>query len=123
MDIRHEITLSRGDSLPQSSSFPVANHNQPRNDYYVLIDAFRDYDKLIDLLACWKGDGVIVFDNVEKKAYVIHWVRMDQYSSVEEAFKDGTVRLETLASRVHDIVPPKLSPGSIKLYTNAFVHL
>ncbi|GKB10596.1 anthranilate synthase alpha subunit 2, chloroplastic-like protein isoform X1 [Tanacetum coccineum] len=65
-------------------------------------------------------DDVIVFDHVEKKAYVIHWVRMDQYSSVDEAFKDGTERLETLLSRVHDIVPPKLSPGSIKLYTNLF---
>nr|GEV48834.1 anthranilate synthase alpha subunit 2, chloroplastic-like isoform X1 [Tanacetum cinerariifolium] len=65
-------------------------------------------------------DDVIVFDHVEKKAYVIHWVRMDQYSSVDEAFKDGTERLETLVSRVHDIVPPKLSPGSIKLYTNLF---
>ncbi|GJR68873.1 anthranilate synthase alpha subunit 2, chloroplastic-like protein isoform X1 [Tanacetum coccineum] len=48
-------------------------------------------------------DDVIVFDHVEKKAYVIHWVRMDQYSSVDEAFKDGTERLETLLSRVHDI--------------------
>ncbi|PWA39236.1 anthranilate synthase [Artemisia annua] len=65
-------------------------------------------------------DDVIVFDHVEKKAYVIHWVRLDQYSSVDEAFKDGTERLETLVSRVHDIVPPKLSPGSIKLYTNLF---
>lgn len=36
---------------------------------------------------------------------MIHWVRMDQCSSVDEAFKDGTARLETLVSRVHDIVP------------------
>lgn len=65
-------------------------------------------------------DDVIVFDHVEKKAYVIHWVRLDQFSSVEEAYKDGTSRLETLVSRVHDIVPPRLAAGSIKLHTSLF---
>ncbi|XP_011082384.1 anthranilate synthase alpha subunit 2, chloroplastic isoform X1 [Sesamum indicum] len=65
-------------------------------------------------------DDVIVFDHVEKKAYVIHWVRLDQFSSVEEAYDDGMNRLEALVSRVHDIVPPKLAAGSIKLYTSLF---
>ncbi|OWM66710.1 hypothetical protein CDL15_Pgr010361 [Punica granatum] len=65
-------------------------------------------------------DDVIVFDHVEKKAYVIHWVRLDQYSSVEEAFNDGMNRLDTLVSRVHDIDPPKLPAGSIKLHTHLF---
>lgn len=65
-------------------------------------------------------DDVVVFDHVEKKAYLIHWVRMDCFSSVDEAFEDGMDRLETLVSRVHDITPPKLSAGSIKLSTNHF---
>ncbi|OMO84292.1 Anthranilate synthase component I, PabB-like protein [Corchorus capsularis] len=65
-------------------------------------------------------DDVIVFDHVEKKAFVIHWVRLDQYSSVDEAYNDGMKRLETLVSRVHDIDPPKLPAGSIKLYTRLF---
>jgi hypothetical protein len=39
-----------------------------------------------------------------QKAYVIHWVRLDRYSSAEEALNDGIDRLETLVSRVHDIV-------------------
>ncbi|KAJ0020623.1 hypothetical protein Pint_32569 [Pistacia integerrima] len=65
-------------------------------------------------------DDVIVFDHVEKKAYVIHWVRLDRYSSVEEAFNDGMNRLENLLSRVHDIDPPRLPTGSIKLYTHLF---
>ncbi|KAG5515129.1 hypothetical protein RHGRI_036238 [Rhododendron griersonianum] len=65
-------------------------------------------------------DDVIVFDHVEKKAYVIHWVRLDEFSSVEEAFNDGMNRLNTLVSRVHDIVPPRLAAGSIKLYTSLF---
>ncbi|GFP80584.1 anthranilate synthase alpha subunit 1 chloroplastic [Phtheirospermum japonicum] len=65
-------------------------------------------------------DDVIVFDHVEKKAYVIHWVRLDQFSSVEEAYDNGMNRLEALVSRVHDIVPPKLAAGSIKLQTSLF---
>ncbi|XP_073024984.1 anthranilate synthase alpha subunit 2, chloroplastic-like [Primulina eburnea] len=65
-------------------------------------------------------DNVIVFDHVEKKAYIIHWVRLDQYSSVEEAYDDGMNRLEALASQVHDIIPPRLPAGSIKLHTSLF---
>ncbi|KAH1231274.1 Anthranilate synthase alpha subunit 2, chloroplastic [Glycine max] len=60
-------------------------------------------------------DSVIVFDHVEKKAYVIHWVRVDRYSSAEEAFKDGKNRLESLVS-----LGPWLPAGSIKLYTRLF---
>ena len=51
-------------------------------------------------------DDVVVFDHVEKKAFVIHWVRLDQYSSVDKAYNDGIKRVETLVSRVHDIDPP-----------------
>ena len=39
-----------------------------------------------------------------QKAYVIHWVRLDRYSSAEEALSDGRNQLETLVSRVHDII-------------------
>ncbi|CDP09175.1 unnamed protein product [Coffea canephora] len=65
-------------------------------------------------------DDVIVFDHVEKKAYVIHWVRLDEFYSVEEAYNDGMNRLEALVSRVHNIVPPRLAAGSINLYTSLF---
>ncbi|XP_073271347.1 anthranilate synthase alpha subunit 2, chloroplastic-like isoform X1 [Primulina huaijiensis] len=65
-------------------------------------------------------DNVIVFDHVEKKAYIIHWVRLDRFSSVEEAYDDGMNRLEALASQVHDIIPPRLPAGSIKLHTSLF---
>ncbi|KAI6676231.1 hypothetical protein NL676_037027 [Syzygium grande] len=65
-------------------------------------------------------DDVIVFDHVEKKAYAIHWVRLDQHSSVENAYNDGMRRLELLVSRVQDITPPRLSPGSVDLNTNHF---
>ncbi|KAK9282603.1 hypothetical protein L1049_010820 [Liquidambar formosana] len=65
-------------------------------------------------------DDVIVFDHIEKKAFVIHWVRLDRHSSVEKAYIDGMKHLETLVSRVQDIDPPRLSPGSVDLYTHHF---
>ncbi|KAF8028309.1 hypothetical protein BT93_E1042 [Corymbia citriodora subsp. variegata] len=65
-------------------------------------------------------DDVIVFDHVEKKAYAIHWVQLDQHSSVENAYIDGMRRLELLVSRVQNISPPRLSPGSVELNTNHF---
>ncbi|XP_043693209.1 anthranilate synthase alpha subunit 1, chloroplastic-like isoform X2 [Telopea speciosissima] len=65
-------------------------------------------------------DDVIVFDHVEKKAYVIHWVRLDQYSSIDEAYTDGMNRLKFLVSRVQSIDLPRLSSGSVKLYTRLF---
>ncbi|XP_068642816.1 anthranilate synthase alpha subunit 2, chloroplastic-like [Aristolochia californica] len=65
-------------------------------------------------------DDIVVFDHVEKKAYVIHWVRLDRYSSVEKAYEAGQNRLELLVSRVQNIDPPKLPAGSVKLHTNAF---
>ncbi|KAL6128116.1 hypothetical protein ACLB2K_071472 [Fragaria x ananassa] len=65
-------------------------------------------------------DDVIVFDHAEKKIYAIHWVRLDRYSSVEKAYKDGARRLENLVARVHDIESPKISPGAFSLETQKF---
>ncbi|CAM8916356.1 unnamed protein product [Rhodiola kirilowii] len=65
-------------------------------------------------------DSVIVFDHVEKKACVIYWVRLDRYTSIEEAYNDGTNRLDALVARVHDIITPRLAAGSIKLSTQLF---
>ncbi|XP_028792661.1 anthranilate synthase alpha subunit 1, chloroplastic [Neltuma alba] len=65
-------------------------------------------------------DDVVVFDHVEKKAYVIHWVKLDRYSSAEEAYKKGMERLEKLVSRLKDVEPPRLSPGDVNLQTRRF---
>ncbi|XVE99729.1 hypothetical protein REPUB_Repub03eG0225900 [Reevesia pubescens] len=65
-------------------------------------------------------NDVIVFDHVEKKAYVIHWVRLDRHSSVEKAYNEGVEHLEKLVARVQDVDLPKLSPGSIDLQTHHF---
>lgn len=47
-------------------------------------------------------DEVILFDHVKKKAYAIHWVQLDRFSTEEEALKDGRDRLDTLLARIHD---------------------
>ncbi|XP_042457840.1 anthranilate synthase alpha subunit 1, chloroplastic-like [Zingiber officinale] len=65
-------------------------------------------------------NDVIVFDHVEKKAYVIHWVRVDRYSSIESAYQDGKKKLDNLLSRVHNVNVPTLSAGSVKLSTYQF---
>ncbi|RWR92125.1 Anthranilate synthase component I [Cinnamomum micranthum f. kanehirae] len=65
-------------------------------------------------------DDVIVFDHVEKKAYAIHWVRLEKYSSVDEAYNDGMNRLEILLSRIQNIEPPRLAAGSVELSTRLF---
>ncbi|XP_020570640.1 anthranilate synthase alpha subunit 1, chloroplastic-like [Phalaenopsis equestris] len=63
---------------------------------------------------------VIVFDHVEKKAFVIHWVHLGRHSSIEDAYKDGRKKLENLLSRVHNRVVPRLRAGSVKLQTRQF---
>ncbi|KAI3734933.1 hypothetical protein L6452_14415 [Arctium lappa] len=85
----------------------------------LFIDAPPDDRNLPDLHLGLYED-VIVFDHVQKKAYVIHWVRLDQYLSIEEAYKDGIKRLEILVSKVHDVDAPRLSPGSVELSTHQF---
>lgn len=42
---------------------------------------------------------------LSQKAYVIHWVRLDRYSSAKKAYDDGIKRLETLVTKVQDIDP------------------
>ncbi|KAL9332599.1 hypothetical protein ACSQ67_002209 [Phaseolus vulgaris] len=64
-------------------------------------------------------ENVIVFDHVEKKAYLIHWVRIDRYPSVESAYKDGMERLEKLASKLQT-QSPRLAPGFVDLHTHHF---
>ncbi|KAL2539891.1 Anthranilate synthase alpha subunit 1 [Abeliophyllum distichum] len=40
-------------------------------------------------------EDVIVFDHVEKKVYVIHWVRLDRYLSAEMAHTLGKIGVQT----------------------------
>ncbi|GLT31455.1 hypothetical protein SLA2020_061890 [Shorea laevis] len=63
---------------------------------------------------------VIVFDHVEKRVYIVHWVRLDQNSSAEQAYDEGMKHLDKLASRLQDANLPKLSAGSVNLPTRQF---
>ncbi|KAH0450299.1 hypothetical protein IEQ34_020991 [Dendrobium chrysotoxum] len=65
-------------------------------------------------------NDVIVFDHVEKKAFVIHWVHLSRHSSIEDAYQNGRKRLENLLARVHNTVVPRLTAGSVKLSTYHF---
>ncbi|GLT92983.1 hypothetical protein SLE2022_107920 [Rubroshorea leprosula] len=78
-----------------------------------------DDRNLVDIhLGLYKD--VIVFDHVEKRVYVIHWVRLDQYSSVEMAYDEGMKHLDKLVAKVQNVDVPKLSSGSVNLYTSRF---
>ncbi|KAL4575033.1 hypothetical protein LXL04_021873 [Taraxacum kok-saghyz] len=85
----------------------------------LFINAPQDDRNLADIHLGLYED-VIVFDHVQKKAYIIHWVNVDHYSSTEKAYEDGIKRLEKLVSKVHDVDPPKLLPGSVELSTHQF---
>ncbi|KAL5541274.1 hypothetical protein UlMin_042496 [Ulmus minor] len=50
-------------------------------------------------------DDVLVFDHVEKKVYVIHWVRLDRLSSIEMAYEDGVKHLASLLAGVQSLTP------------------
>ncbi|XP_050236536.1 anthranilate synthase alpha subunit 2, chloroplastic [Mercurialis annua] len=65
-------------------------------------------------------EDVMIFDHLEKKAYLIHWVQLDRFSTVEEAFNDGMDRLEKFVARVHNVATPRLPAGSIHLSTRLF---
>ncbi|CAN1746482.1 Anthranilate synthase alpha subunit 1, chloroplastic, partial [Linum perenne] len=63
-------------------------------------------------------DDVLIIDHVQKKVYVIHWVHIDRYTSVQSAYVDGMKRLETLVARVHDIDPISYATQTLKNLPN-----
>ncbi|KAI4339165.1 hypothetical protein MLD38_024134 [Melastoma candidum] len=65
-------------------------------------------------------NDVIVFDHVQKKAHVIHWVCLNQESPVEDAYRDGVEKLDLLVSTLQDPNPPLLSPGTVELNPRNF---
>ncbi|CAK9326258.1 unnamed protein product [Citrullus colocynthis] len=65
-------------------------------------------------------DEVVVFDHVEKKVYIILWVELDGYLSVENAYEDGVKRLDILTKKFQDGDHPRLSSGFVNLNTRQF---
>ncbi|KAH7292545.1 hypothetical protein KP509_29G073700 [Ceratopteris richardii] len=58
---------------------------------------------------------VIVFDHVSKIVYVLHWVCIDSFSCVEDAYAHGQRQLDVLVARLQNTNMPKLSPGSVDM--------
>ncbi|KFK34824.1 hypothetical protein AALP_AA5G197700 [Arabis alpina] len=65
-------------------------------------------------------DDVIVFDHVEKKMHIIHWVRLSGNSSLDNVYTNGLKHLEELVSRIKGINPPNIPSGSVDLHTSQF---
>ncbi|ANM63847.1 Chorismate-utilizing enzyme C-terminal [Arabidopsis suecica] len=65
-------------------------------------------------------DDVVVFDHVEKKIHIIHWVRLSENSSFDDVYANAVKHLEELVSRIKCMNPPKLPYGSVDLHTNQF---
>ncbi|KAL5542628.1 hypothetical protein UlMin_010338 [Ulmus minor] len=65
-------------------------------------------------------DDVLVFDHVDKKLYVTHWVRLDRYYFIETAYEDGVKHLASLLARVQSLTHPRLSAGFIDIHTHHF---
>lgn len=53
----------------------------------------------------------ILFDNVTKLAYIVAWVNIDHFSSVEEAYLDGKRKLEAICDAVRAERAPQLMNG------------
>ncbi|KAG9160206.1 hypothetical protein Leryth_021080 [Lithospermum erythrorhizon] len=64
-------------------------------------------------------DDVIVFDHVQKKVCVIHWVQLDKFSCARKAYLNGRKRLDTLLSKLHDKTP-NLAPAYVNFSTTDF---
>ncbi|KAF7134507.1 hypothetical protein RHSIM_Rhsim08G0182300 [Rhododendron simsii] len=67
-------------------------------------------DPMVFLGGLWtSGSPSVVMSSLKHfvKAFVIHWVQLDQLSSVEEAFNVGMNQLNTLVSRVPDDIVPQ----------------
>ncbi|CAN1257020.1 Anthranilate synthase alpha subunit 1, chloroplastic [Linum perenne] len=82
-------------------------------DDVLIIDHVQKTVIVIDII-----DHVMLLQILFQKVYVIHWVHIDRYTSVQSAYVDGMKRLETLVARVHDIDPPKLSVGFVNGQTH-----
>lgn len=57
----------------------------------------------------------IVFDNATKLAYVVAWVAVDEFGSVEEAYLNGRQRLAAVCAKIANDNAPQLMNGRVSL--------
>lgn len=94
---------------------------------YFSYDTFRYVEKKLSFSSAPKDDrflpdidvclydDVIVFDHLERKTYLIHWVLLDRYDSLEAAFFRGKLaesRLDSLFLKL----PDGILPGALDSY-------
>ncbi|EFN53756.1 hypothetical protein CHLNCDRAFT_25481 [Chlorella variabilis] len=60
-------------------------------------------------------NDVVVFDHATKLAYVISWVHLGDYGSVEEAYLAGKRRLAATAAKIANQNAPQLLNGKVSL--------
>ncbi|KAI3425297.1 hypothetical protein D9Q98_009063 [Chlorella vulgaris] len=77
-------------------------------------EAPEDDRDLADIHLALYND-VVVFDHATKLAYVIAWVHLDDYGSVEEAYLAGKRRLAATASKLTNQNAPQLLNGRVSL--------
>ncbi|KAK9829881.1 hypothetical protein WJX72_008431 [[Myrmecia] bisecta] len=74
-----------------------------------------DNDRQLPDLHLALYNDVIVFDQATKLAYVIAWVHLDQFSSVEEAYVAGKQRLSSVCNKLSNVNAPQLQNGEVTL--------
>ncbi|XP_073390891.1 anthranilate synthase alpha subunit 1, chloroplastic isoform X2 [Physcomitrium patens] len=60
-------------------------------------------------------NDVLVFDHVTKLLYVLHWVHVDQFDSLESAFEDGCKKLDHLVARLQAPEGVELPSASVEM--------
>lgn len=65
-------------------------------------------------------NDVVVFDHVNKVVFVICWVHLPKFDSVEEAYNNGKKRLKALVGRLQPCMAPQLLSGSVDLAVEQF---
>jgi hypothetical protein len=68
--------------------------------YTTLNKVVQKYNRQSNLVALLNYQSLMLIYLLQKM-HVIHWVRTDCYQSLDEAYEDGTNRLESLLSRLH----------------------
>jgi len=57
----------------------------------------------------------VLFDHATKLAYVVSWVNLDDFGSVEEAYLAGRRRLATVSAKISADHAPQLTSGKVSL--------
>ena len=89
--------------MAASAGLPPNQPSRPCPPGKLPFDAAPADDRGLPDMHLARYDDVVVFDHATKLAYVIAWVHLDAYGSVEEAFLAGRRRLERLTRKLSSV--------------------